>query len=678
MRLSPVVLVVRRGVVRGAGRDRSRASTWPCPCGTACICPPMSSGPERRGRFPTILVRTPYGKGRDISPNYAPFVEHGYAVVVQDVRGRYESEGVFRPLEQEPADGDDTLNWIARQPWSDGKIGMMGGSYLGIVQWKVAVLNNPHLKAIFPVVSGCDDYRDRFYSPGGAMKLGHRLLWMSENMRAPRFHPDFSKFMLHLPLRTADVAATGRYPRCSRKPWRIRPTMRSGNRSACASSWTRSGCRCFRWADGSIISWRAIWKRIEALRKNSGVHRILIGPWPHNMSVKLEGVDFGPDAMVPMRAHPDAVVRPVAEGQRHAAAVAAAGAHFRDGREPLARRAGMAAARARPSGSTWRAGAMPTHWRAMAGWTQARPRARAGPDRFVFDPQDPVPTAGGAVCCNPKVFPWGPLDQRAVEQRRDVLVYTTAALRKDVEVIGPVRVVLYAATSARDTDFTAKLVDVFPDGRAQNLTDGILRLRYRKSLEKPELARAGRDLQADDRRGRDRQRVPEGPSHPDGDFEQQFSALRPQSEYGRAGGGRDGAAQGVADDLSRCAAAVVRAAAGGGRLTWSRLSRYFAGIAADRRGSQVVRPGSAKPLFVGSIPTRASSLFNVNPIGSFLLQPALVCVRLWDFGADIRTKSGPKFFRRFHEFEHLRLAMIPRNVDIAHHRPEIRVPQDRR
>jgi len=165
--------------------------------------------PEAPGRYPTILVRTPYGKGSGISPNYAPFVEHGYAVVVEDVRGRYASEGVFRPLEQEPADGGDTLDWIARQPWSDGKIGMLGGSYLGIVQWKVAVLNNPHLKAIFPSVSGCDDYLDRFYSPGGAMKLGQRLLWMSENVRAPHFHPDFGKFVLHLPLRTADVAATG-------------------------------------------------------------------------------------------------------------------------------------------------------------------------------------------------------------------------------------------------------------------------------------------------------------------------------------------------------------------------------------------------------------------------------------------------------------------------------------
>ncbi len=141
--------------------------------------------PSGRGPFPCILARTPYNKGADITAYYRAFVDHGYAVVVQDVRGRYDSEGAFEPLTQEPHDGDDTIYWIARQPWSNGKVGMMGGSYVGIVQWKAALLNNPHLKAIFPVVSGYDDYRDRFYSTGGAMKLGNRLEWMSENLREP-------------------------------------------------------------------------------------------------------------------------------------------------------------------------------------------------------------------------------------------------------------------------------------------------------------------------------------------------------------------------------------------------------------------------------------------------------------------------------------------------------------
>jgi len=112
-------------------------------------------------------------------------------------------------------------------------------------------------------------------------------------------------------------------------------------------------------------------------------------------------------------------------------------------------------------------------------------------DTFEYDPARPVPTRGGSICCNPKVFPWGPFDQRGVEERKDVLVYSTKPLKEPVEVAGPVKVDLWVSTTVKDTDFTAKLVDVFPDGTARNLTDGILRLRYRNSLEKPELGKPG-------------------------------------------------------------------------------------------------------------------------------------------------------------------------------------------
>jgi len=445
------------------------------------------------GRYPTILVRTPYGKGRDVAPHYQDFVEHGYAVMVQDVRGRYRSQGVFRPLEQEPADGDDTLNWIARQPWSNGKVGMLGGSYVGIVQWKVAALNNPHLKAIFPVVSGDDDYRDRFYSTGGAMKLGQRLLWMSENLRRPWFHPDPGKFLLHLPLRSADVAATGQtlamYQEALAHP-------------AYDSFWksisTRELLDKIRVPVFSVGGWfdnfvESDLDAYAALRKSSGVDRILIGPWPHNMSSKFDGVDFGPDARVALGGIQmqwfDQFLKnkDTALLSQPPVRIFVMGVNrWQDAREwppPAQLRHFYLASRG--------------HANTLAGDGALDPReprpqsSRRPPDQFEFDPRNPVPTAGGAICCNPKVFPWGPLDQRSVEQRRDVLVYTTAPLKKDLAVIGPVHVVLYAATSARDTDFTAKLVDVFPDGRAQTLTDGILRLRYRKSLEKAELVAPG-------------------------------------------------------------------------------------------------------------------------------------------------------------------------------------------
>ena len=257
--------------------------------------------PSEPRRLPVILERTPYGKGADITPNYQFFVDHGYAVVVEDVRGRYESEGTFQPLRQEPSDGDDTLNWIARQPWSDGKIGMIGGSYRGIVQWKVAVLNNPHLKAIFPVVSGYDDYRDRFYSTGGAMKLGHRLEWMSENLQAPGYHPDFGKFVLHLPLRTSDVAATG---------WTSEMYREAIAHPSFDSFWRaisiKQQIQKVRIPVFSVGGWydnyvQSDLEAYAALHKSSGLNRILVGPWPHNMSAPFPDTSFGPDSAQPIR-----------------------------------------------------------------------------------------------------------------------------------------------------------------------------------------------------------------------------------------------------------------------------------------------------------------------------------------------------------------------------------------
>jgi putative CocE/NonD family hydrolase len=442
------------------------------------------------GRLPTILERTPYGKGTEIAPNHLTFVEHGYAVVVQDVRGRYESQGSFDPLRQEGPDGDDTLNWIARQPWSDGKVGMIGGSYRGIVQWKVALLNNPHLKAIFPVVSGNDEYRDRFYSSGGAMKLGHRLGWMSENLRAPGFHPDFSKFVLHLPLRTSDVAATGwtsqTYHDVTAHPsfdtfWRAISVKEHLDRIK-VPVFAVGG-----WYDNYVES---DLEAYAALHKTSGLNRVLIGPWPHNMSYRFADTNFGPDSSAPIRSLQLEWFDQWLMGKD----------------TPLV---------SEPPVKVFVMGA--NKWREEREWPQkdARPRrlflesggransldgdgalsehapAHGSADRFVFDPRNPAPTRGGSVCCNPKVFPWGPMDQRPVEHRNDVLVYTTAPLKQDLEVMGPVEVVLYVATSAKDTDFTAKLVDVFPDGYARNLTDGILRLRYRESLEKPQLLTPG-------------------------------------------------------------------------------------------------------------------------------------------------------------------------------------------
>ncbi len=211
--------------------------------------------------------------------------------------GRYSSEGVFDALNQEGPDGYDTINWIASQPWSDGKVGMIGGSYLGIAQWRVALLNNPHLKAIFPVVSGSDDYFDRFYSTGGATKLGHRLLWFSENLNAPGAPTaKFQDYVNHLPLRTADRAATHQtlslFQTILAHPtydafWK-ELSIREKIDQIRVPVFAVGG-----WYDNYVEGDLEAFAALEKLSSKPDLkHRILIGPWAHNMSIPFAGSQF--------------------------------------------------------------------------------------------------------------------------------------------------------------------------------------------------------------------------------------------------------------------------------------------------------------------------------------------------------------------------------------------------
>jgi putative CocE/NonD family hydrolase len=448
-------------------------------------------------RVPALLVRTPYGKGVDLFAGYPVFLDHGYAVVIEDVRGRFDSEGVFDSLHHEGEDGSDTIDWISRQPWSNGRVGMVGGSYLGIVQWEAAVTNNPHLKAICPVVSGDDDYTDRFYSTGGATKLGHRLSWMSQNLPAAGFErPPFADYIGHLPVRTADRAATGQtigfYQQALNHPsyddfWKKLSVREKLDRMT-TPVFSVGG-----WYDNYVES---DLDAFMTLRKKGTPAHILIGPWTHNMLWKAPGVDFGPASAAPIRRYQiewfDRWLRPEGASAEPAPLVlpdlpvrifVMGRNQWRDEREwPLARAAAT---------PMYLAGGGHANTLSGDGLLDSNPARKSAPDRFTYDPKNPVPTRGGAVCCDPKTFPWGPMEQRPVETRRDVLVYTTPPLKRDVEVTGRVDAVLWVSTSAPDTDFSAKLVDVSPDGATRNLTDGLLRLRYRNGLEKPVLGRPG-------------------------------------------------------------------------------------------------------------------------------------------------------------------------------------------
>jgi uncharacterized protein len=431
-------------------------------------------------RRPAILVRTPYGKGPDLSTFYRGFVEHGYAFVIQDVRGRHESDGIFRPFDQEGPDGDDTLNWIARQPWSDGSVGMIGGSYLGIAQWEVAVRGNRHLKAIFPVVSGCDAYFDRFYSRGGAMKLGHRLLWMAENVREPdSIEPDLKSYIWRLPVRTADRAATGQtidwYQHALDHPsydsfWRSISVREKLTRMR-VPVFAAGG-----WYDNYAQSDLEAFAILRSLGRTA---HIVIGPWGHNMSEKVNGIDLGPAASFPVRTYQYQWFD-----------------HWLKGKEMPAfppARIYVTGENAWHDEDDW----PPADAGSTALFLLSKGRLGRGPERklhsgrFTYNPRNPVPTRGGPLCCNARILPPGPLDQRVIESRPDILIYTGPVLKSDIEIAGTVRAQIYVSTSAPDTDFTAKLVDLAPGGEAREVTDGILRLRYRNGLDKPVFARPG-------------------------------------------------------------------------------------------------------------------------------------------------------------------------------------------
>ncbi|HMF74888.1 MAG TPA: CocE/NonD family hydrolase [Bryobacteraceae bacterium] len=438
------------------------------------------------GRWPTVLVMTPYGRTGSATRTYRYFLSRGYAVVIEDMRGRYGSRGVFSTVTQSGPDGNDTIDWIAGQAWSNGRVAMAGSSYLGLVQWWTALEDNPHLLAISPMNSGNDEYIDRYYSAGGALQLGHRLLWLAENENSPSrplSRPD--AYIRNLPLRTSDLLATGT----------IVPYWRSAlDHPSYDDYWKQRSVRrkldqlnvpvlsLGGWFDAYAESDLDAFSRLALKRKSA---ETWIGPWGHNPGLKFPTLDFGPQANIGIRGRQadwfDKWLKRNVGASIHEQPllhIFIMGPNvWREEHEwPLAR------TRYTPLYLT---SAGTANSSAGTGFLRWQPVRAAPHDSFFYDPKNPVPTVGGAICCEPKIFPPGPLNQAEVERRSDVLVYTSAPLNEEIEVTGPVRTILYISTSANDTDFTAKLVDVQPSGRPLLVTDGMQRLRYRLSLDRP-------------------------------------------------------------------------------------------------------------------------------------------------------------------------------------------------
>ncbi len=470
--------------------------------------------PAGAGRHPTLLQRIPYGKH---SPRYRSMyldpmraLDRGYAVVIQDVRGRHASDGEWYPYVNEARDGYDTIDWLASRAWSDGSVGMFGISYHGATQWLAATEAHPALKAIVPGVTA-DSYYDSWTYLGGVFQLfwiggwsasfalddfGARASAFPEALDTLRkWRRDPHAIANHLPL--SDVPAFRQVAEYY-YDWLDHPTYddywkavspREKFDKITVPALNQGG-----WYDGFI---RATLRCCEGMRERGATElartqqHLVVGPWLHQPLPEPSAGSgyFGPSASG-------------AAIDWHGMQLAWFDRWLRDedngvDTDPSAYIFVMGANQWRkeevwppPDAETMtmflRSGGRANTLNGDGCLSLDPPSAGEPPDHFLYNPANPVPTYGGAHLGGaPTVFEVGVQDQRAVEARGDVLVYTSDPLERDTEVTGHVALDLWAVTSASEADWTAKLVDVHPDSRALNVCDGILRASFRESLESP-------------------------------------------------------------------------------------------------------------------------------------------------------------------------------------------------
>ena len=439
----------------------------------------------------------------------------------QDVRGRYRSGGEFDPMRQEAADGYDAVEWAAGQPWSDGKVGMIGGSYVGLTQWQAAGEQPPHLVAIAPHYSS-SNYLQGWTYQSGAFDLWFAQSWTSQILATDTLQRRLETEGVSPEQAEQEVAAfvaEGREKLLDDWPWRVplkdfAAFRRGGNLAAYYDEWLER--------PGYDDYWAAL--DVETKYPRIQVPALITGGWydifqegtiRNFMGMRDEGGSEAARAgtQLVMRAlchacPPDTTAGDIDFGPDNAFDLNAAWARWFDywlkgidngvADDPAVRLFVMLPPdEGTAGGGYWiEADEFPlpdlveTHYYLGSGGNAKSPASDgvlsdAGPggsaDEYVYDPGDPVPTVGGNMCCVNDLLSSGAFDQRDVEERDDVLVYTTEPLAEDLTVIGPVQVQLWASSSARDTDFTAKLVDVHLDGYAHNVSEGIIRARYRNS-----------------------------------------------------------------------------------------------------------------------------------------------------------------------------------------------------
>ena len=464
--------------------------------------------PNRSGRFPVLLQRTPYNKAGDVAFGYRAAGD-GYVAIVQDVRGRFTSEGDWYPFKYESQDGYDTVEWAAALPFANGKVGMWGGSYVGATQMLTAIAHPPHLAGICPVVTA-SNYHSNWTYQGGAFEQWFNQSWTSGLAqdtvnRQMQQETNAMKGVWKLPLAEYPLFNQGEMPTSTETlapyflDWLAHPSFdaywKRWSIEDHYSDITVPALHTAAWYDifqgGSIRNYEGIKKDGGSEAARNGQRLLVIIGGHAGAGRKIGEVDFGPaaseydDSKVTLEWYDYLFKGAQNQFAKKPVRIFVMGTNqWRDEdkwppRGSAATKYYLHASKAANSLS------------GDGSLSVDAPSESEPADKYVYDPANPVPTIGGPLCCDAVHLPGGPEDQRAAEGRKDVLVFSTPAFKEDTEVSGPVTLELWASSSAVDTDFTGKLVDVWPNGFAQNLTEGIIRAAYRKSQTSPELLNPG-------------------------------------------------------------------------------------------------------------------------------------------------------------------------------------------
>ena len=465
--------------------------------------------PAGEGKYPVLVSRTPYSTERSPSSYKSGvyFAQRGYVFVYQDVRGRHESEGKWEPFRDDIEDGYDTIEWAAKQPWSTGKVGMQGGSYLGHVQWRAAMASPPHLVTIFPQVASTSLYHD-WITLNGGWRLSFNFGWGAvrqesrimqnvgpHNMGDGVERISYDNVLMHTPLNTMQPLV-GRDAQFY-KDWLAHPdyddywkkiNVEEVFEKIGVPAHTLGG-----WFDifsqGTLRGYVGMSKQGKTATARKGSN-IIIGPWGHGPSQKTGDLDFGEIALVDSKAVSLRWYDYWLKGMDNGVDKEPPVKFFTMGSNYWRWENEYPVAGTKYTNLYLHSGGSANSYRGDGTLSWDAPGGNQTADQYTYDPDMPVPSVGGNNCCGTPTLA-GPREQRVVESRNDVLVYTSELIKEPVTIGGPLKMVLYASSDAKDTDFIARLIDVHPDGKAYNMAEGIMRARYREGLDKPKLLEPG-------------------------------------------------------------------------------------------------------------------------------------------------------------------------------------------